>query len=306
MNNKLIILFELILIPVLVSLSWILGGNLVKSFGTIDLTIARIGLSGFLLLPLLFFSFNKSTILNLKNMKSANWWFNQIILTITGRVLYFILSTNALKTITPLQAIMFNSLLPIFGIGLSAFIGEKYKNKNVLTMSVFASFFTMLAIFSLVKDSWYLNVGLIEMFFAVFFFSLHIVLYKKLIINEGAVQVLCVQFLLCFIFIYPLNFRFYESFKNITNDQLIYFILYTTVCNLLPFFLLHHSLRHVKALNVQLVCTLTPICGIILSFLFGERNISITFIILTLVSILLIGLILFLELRSKQEYKNVT
>ncbi|MCK6596730.1 MAG: DMT family transporter [Bdellovibrionaceae bacterium] len=306
MKNHFKVYLSLIFIPILVSLSWIIGGDLVKVMPTVTLTIARIAFSTVTLLIMLFL-FNRKDLTNLQNrIIKLDWWKGQLILTLTGRVLYFILSTHALKSISPLQAILFNGLLPIFGLFLARISGQKFKNKLIPFFSFLTSLSAIAAIFNIFSGSWILNLGIIEMFFAVFFFSLHISLYKKYVSSKSATETLFSQFLLCFLILLPFDFDFINPLFQITIHDLIKFLIYSIVCNLAPFFLLHYTLKYIKPINIQLVCTLAPIFGLFFNFLYQKSQISNLFIYLTLLTVALISITIFLDFQSTKGSTNAS
>jgi drug/metabolite transporter (DMT)-like permease len=295
---------SLILIPILISLSWLLAGDLVKFIPSVELTIGRIGLSSIALFFM--FLFSKNIDFNKLKLKTSDikWWLGHIILTLTGRVFYFILSTQSLKTISPLQAMIFNGLLPIFSILFIRLSGEPFKNKLIPFYSTLSSIFAILSIFSLYEGPWKITIGLILMFFAILFFSLHLSLYKHFIKDETATETLFIQFTLCFFTLLPFNFNFIQPILKLDNIKIIEFLVYSLICNLAPFFLLHYCLKHLKSINIQLICTLTPIFGILMQFLTGNVLIPFKFIILTIFTILFISLSLYFDFIPSKEISN--
>ena len=288
MNKHAVNYLLLLLIPILISMSWLLGADLIHKISPLTLSSFRLLIGA---LVLLIFADFKNLFFYKDNKKLISWWLNQLILSIFGRMFYFYLSAKSLLLISPFEAILVSSSLPVIILLIQRALGKLFISPLMPVFS-FASFMAVILSMYFYNNNFNnFNLGHLEIFVAMIAFAIHLILYPKLIgEHEKPVNVLFAQFILGAMFLLPMNFQDISSFFHLSIAEWIKFLVYSVVCNLLPFVIVHYALRRTSAFVVGMTSILSPLFTIISKDIFYKQALNNTFIILSLISCLFISL----------------
>jgi drug/metabolite transporter (DMT)-like permease len=240
---------------------------------------------------LIFFTDIKNFIRNNSKVQLINWFLTQLILAISGRALYAYFSSSSLLSITPFEAVLISTSLPVLLIVLERFIFKnKFKNLFTPILSIL-SFATVLA--SIINynsnknfDLNRLSVGHFEMLIAMLFYAVHLIFYKKQVKDKSPANPLFIQFVIAFVLLFPFNIECYNSFYSLNFNDWFKFFTYSIVCNLLPFVLVHYCLKIYSSFTVGAVAILSPVCSFIFSTFYEQKSFDVRFVLLSILACL--------------------
>ena len=289
-------IFMLLLIPILISLSWLLGGNLIRELHPMTLASGRVVLSA------AFLFFTSSILHSQKNWTWAEkktWWKDQAFLSLTGRVFYYYFSARALLTISPFEAVLITTQLPIFSMFLERIFRMRvFSSFAIPALGIATSFIAAIAVWSSNFESHlFFRPGYIEMLLAILFFGIHLVFYKKKVRDASSLNPLFAQFLLASLVMLPLGFSQMRELGELGLFDWGQMLIYTFVCGLLPFVLVHHSLKKFTAFSVAAVSILSPIFAICFKSVYTSQTLSLVFVFLTLLTCLFTFFTLSMDMR---------
>jgi drug/metabolite transporter (DMT)-like permease len=287
-------------IPLSVSLSWILGGELVKKMSPLVLSSSRM-LVGVAIL--LLFSNILATQRSWSRDQRLVWWRNQLILALTGRTLYYYLSSASLLSISPVDALLVTSLMPVFALFIERILGTRFRTILLPVSGLLASGFAVAAVASSRNAGVPISsaLGYLEIIGAVLSFSLHLSLYSRMTKDDSPVNPLMVQFAIGAAFLLPADLLGYQAFSKFSAVDWGQFAVYSAVCNLLPFVLVHYALKLVSPLTVASASIVSPLFGIVMVQGFSGTPIAPSFISLTLCSVGLTWTTIKLNLQEKSR-----
>jgi drug/metabolite transporter (DMT)-like permease len=269
-----------ILIPILNSISWLLGGALIASMSPIGLTTVRLFVISIILNVLLLIKSNNNVV-DLKS-KPFTWWTDQLILAASGRAAYYYFSTKSLLHITALDAVLISALLPLIII----FIEMAFQMTSVRLITVFTGLIAIslniltLSLFSPGGVSG-LNIGHFEMLLATIFFAAHTIYYKKTMIKSSPVLSLSIQFTIGLLLLLPfVDITIGSELLKLNQTGYLQLIIYSVVCGLLPFVFMHYSLQSYSPFTLTIISMLAPLFAIALKDLFQKNLVSTNFIVL--------------------------
>lgn len=297
--NALVNKISLVAIPILISLSWLLGGNLVSKVEPSALAAARVTFAA----AFLFFFSNIRRDHTMWSPKSKKvWWRDQALLSVTGRAGYFFFSTLALVWITPFEAVLISTLLPIFLLFIERFAGKPFVS---LQIPIFGILSCLLALASLlvmkssanVVNGNQLNLGHLSMAFAVLLFAFHLFYYKKSIRDHSATNPLAAQFSIAAILLLPFGAAHLQQFFSLNFLEWIQFVGYAVVCNLLPFVLVHRCMKTLAPIHVAAASVLSPLFAVLFKQVYTSAAVPNSFLLLGASSLVFV----LLTLRAGQS-----
>lgn len=293
-------IFILILIPVLVSLSWLFGGNLIRDLNPMTLTTGRIVLSAIVLF------FVSSIVRSQKNWtwtERKRWWKNQAFLSLTGRVFYYYFSVRALLTISPFEAVLVTTQLPILSIFLERIFGMRtFPSLVIPVFGIFTSFVAAVAVWSVhFPSQLFFRSGYIDMLFAILCFGIHLVFYKEKVRDSSSVNPLFAQFLLASFIMLPLALPRMDELWHLDIVDWGQMFIYTFICGLLPFILVHHALKKFTAFSVASVSILSPVFAVLFKGIYTNQKLSLVFITFIILTCICTFLTLKMDMRHKKQ-----
>ncbi len=291
-------------VPVLVSLSWVLGGGLVQKISPMVLSSSRL-LVGALILGALSDVFRKQR--ELPSDQVRHWWKNQVLLSLTGRVLYYYASTRALLSISSLDAVLVTTTMPIQSLFVERLLGARFSNPWIPAVGVMACATVAFAVTtggSGLRGS--LEPGHLEMGVATLAFVVHLTMYKRMTKDASPVNPLFAQFAFGALCLVPLDVAGYAAFGTLSAGEWVQFAVYSVVCGLLPFVLNHYCLQRFSPFIVSAVAILSPLFGMLFQASLRGELVSLQFMLLSLVSCCLIFTALFLNNRMLVAVKPAT
>jgi drug/metabolite transporter (DMT)-like permease len=277
-------LLFLMMIPFLVSLNWLIGGNLIQQIPALPMAGGRLLFATLALFILFLFTSRRS---REKSNVDLNWLKNQFILSITGRVIYTAASIWALALISPFEAIVLGALTPIFLIAIEGFFGSGFKNRYVPTFGLLSVTFAILSLTTSElshHQKSFSVLGYALMIFAVSAFSVHLSLYKRFEIDKSSIAPLMTQFAMATIILLPFGLTGFKHFFILDFNGWLQFFLYSVVCNLTPFILVHHSLKKYSPFTVGSVSILAPLMAFLFRNVYSSGTLELKFLILSLVA----------------------
>lgn len=257
----------LIGVPIFVALSWVIGGQLVKSVPPSSLAVLRLLVGGALLGIL-----NPSIFKTYKSKGSdlGKWLGKNALLSVFGRVLYFYFSIKALLTIPATHAVLVTTLLPIFSL-ISGLVFRMKVLWVEVVIGLVAMVFVGLAVINrnVGAVEFVLEQGHIYIFIAMFSMAFYMVAYTKFVKEKSAAEPLFVQYI--FAGLVLLFFSSDWSFVyDLTPVNWLHLVLYSTVCTLFPFVFMHHAFKSFSAFAVSVAAISAPVFGVIFqAILFG-------------------------------------
>ncbi|OFZ19597.1 MAG: hypothetical protein A2Z20_06495 [Bdellovibrionales bacterium RBG_16_40_8] len=280
--NPMANLLMVYLIPVFTSLSWLLGGVLVLQLSPYSLSISRTAIVGVLLL-IYFLVFSRKPLQTIAKTSTC-WWIDQAILAISGRTIYYYYSSKALLSISPFEAILVASFLPI----IILFFNKIFKISNVNTLSLALGLLACalniytLTIYSTDRFSGF-GTGHIEMLIAISGFAFHTIYYKAKVKESSPLLPLAVQFLIGAIIMLPFTkTNFLAEFGHLQLVSWGQFTFYSLVCGLLPFVFLHYALQMHSPFLITTISMLAPAFAIVFKSIYQEQPLNMWFIICTI------------------------
>jgi drug/metabolite transporter (DMT)-like permease len=287
-------------IPLSVSLSWILGGELVKKISPLVLSSSRM-LVGIAIMIL--FSNINATQRGWSRNQRLEWWRNQLILAITGRTLYYYFSSRALLSISPLDALLVTSLMPVFSLFMERIFGARFRTLLLPTSGLLASGFAFAAVASSRKAGVSASsaLGYLEIIGAVVSFSLHLSLYGRVTKDDSPVNPLMVQFAIGAACLLPADLSGYQAFSHFSATDWGHFAVYAAVCNLLPFVLVHYALKIVSPLTVASASVVSPLFGIVVVKASSGTSVEPSFVVFSLCAVVLTWATIKLNLKEKSR-----
>ena len=284
--GKLSMLFS---IPVLISLSRLLGGTLVHKVPPLTLSILRFGVGSFILF---IFTDLNSFVKNNSRKYLLKWLGIQFILAVTGRALYAYFSAKSLLTISPFEAIIISTSLPVFIIILEKILGKPFKTPWVPLLGLLSFTSVLLSLLSqnnatMNKFSGSLSAGHFEMLLAMLVYAIHLIYYKKQVKDISPVNPLFAQFLLAGIMLAPFNTDGFIAFFSFDYSDWVRFLVYAIICNLLPFVLVHYCLKKFSSFTIGAIAILSPLFAFIFRGVYEQKPLNIKFVLLSLVACLL-------------------
>jgi drug/metabolite transporter (DMT)-like permease len=249
-------------IPMLISLSWLLGGNLVAKISPIALSSSRVAIGA---IVLFLFSDIRRSHDKLTRSEKFRWWGQQLLLALTGRVIYFYLSAQSLLSITPFEAVLISTMLPVFLLGLERVLGKPFKSYLIPIGAVTSVGAVISGLFvASPAGSFHFSIGHLEMALAMFAFAIHMLLYKRFIRDPHPGNPLFAQFLIAALILLPLDITGLTQFSAFSFGDWFQFIVYALVCNLLPFVLVHYCLKSFSSFSVGAVAILSPLFSFVI------------------------------------------
>jgi drug/metabolite transporter (DMT)-like permease len=272
-------------IPVLISLSWLLGGNLVSKVSPIDLSSSRVAVGAAVLL--LFSSIRRSHA-TFTNSEKLKWWGHQLLLSLTGRVLYFYLSARSLLSITPFEAVLISTMLPVFLLGLERSMGKRFKSLliPVGALASVGAVITSLFVAS-PSGSFHFSTGHLEMALAMLAFAIHILLYKRFVRDTHPANPLFAQFLIAALIMLPMDTTGLMQLGGFSLADWVQFIIYAVVCNLAPFVLVHYCLKNFSSFTVGAVAILSPLFAFVIKGVSNQAPPRPTFMLISIFACIL-------------------
>ncbi|MGE3611036.1 MAG: DMT family transporter [Bacteriovoracaceae bacterium] len=275
----------LLLIPFLISLNWLIGGNLVKILPPMTLAASRMLLAT---MVLFFFSNILQAQINWSKTRKISWWKEQFVLSFTGRACYSVFSIYALTMISPFAALVIASLLPVFLILIERLGGKSFKNKYVPSFAFLSTIITLATLnFIPSLESSLGNIsyrGLLCMGVAIFLFAIHLTFYKRTIRDDSSSNPLFAQFLIAAILVISIEPLSLLKIFQLTLKEWFQLLMYSIVCNLIPFALVHYSLKKYSPLIIGSVSILSPLFAFIFKGIYTSISIPWIFIILTILA----------------------
>ncbi|MEZ4816108.1 MAG: DMT family transporter [Bdellovibrionota bacterium] len=293
-------IFQLVSIPVLVALSWILGKVLIIDLDPATLSSTRLLLSGSILL---FFSNLTKQLLPMSYKERTKLLSIQILLSTIGRVTYFWLGTYALVTISSSEALIIMGLVPVFVLILEFLfkVNQLSTKKTLLILSTCILSLTAITKESTSNSSYSdLSIGHLAALGAAVSFALYLVLQKRFINKSPPSNTLVIQFLFAGFVLFLIANSPIQKIINLNGVQLVRLITYSAICSLLPHFFLQRSLATFHSSTVSSVISFTPVIGIILTTIFEKKQINFSFLLLTLLACACCAILL-LSIRPKKE-----
>jgi drug/metabolite transporter (DMT)-like permease len=287
--NRIVKLSMLFSIPILISLSWLLGGTLVHKVPPLALSIVRFGVGSFILF---LFTDLKLFIKNNSRNYLFKWLGIQFILAVTGRALYAYFSAKSLLTISPFEAILLSTSLPVFLLILERILGKSFQSPWVplLGLLSFTSVFLSILTYNNAANigfSGSLTSGHFEMLLAMFVYAIHLIYYKNQVKDISPVNPLFAQFLLAGIILASFNNDGFIAFISFDFSDWVRFLVYAIICNLLPFVLVHYCIKTFSSFTIGAVAILSPLFAFIFSGIYEQKPLDLKFVILSLVACLL-------------------
>lgn len=272
----------LLAIPVTVSLSWVLGGELVATVSPLELSIGRLGLGT---IAFFFVSNIVSTQKALNVNERLAWWGQQFLLSITGRAAYYALTSTALLSISPLEALIMTSLMPVIAFSMERLLGKVFFSWKTPVFGLLASFFVVAALvvrdFSKINTLKPLHYGHGLMALGIAAYVLHMALYARLVKDKNPANPLFAQFLIGFLLLIPFEPQALMFMKDLNALKWVHFLIYALICNIIPFVAVHFCLKHFDSFKVSTVSILSPLFGTFFALAYGSPLPSSVFFILT-------------------------
>ncbi len=294
--TKFIMLFS---IPILISISWLLGGTLVHKVTPLELSTIRFIVGSIFLF---FFTDLKSFIKNKTKSEIINWFKVQFFLSLTGRALYAYFSAKSLLTISPFDAILLSTSLPVFLLILERFLGQPFKSHWTPILGIL-SFFAVFSSISTNNNSEHLEslnslkIGHFEMLGAMLLYATHLIFYKKQVKDYSPWNTLFIQFIFASAMLLPFDKDHYSSLINFEFIDWLRFFIYAIICNLLPFVLVHYCLKIFSSFTVGAVAILSPLFAFFFSGIYDQTQLSVKSVLITLTACFLT----FLTVRFDQR-----
>ena len=260
----------LLSIPVTVSLSWVLGGELVKAIPPVSLSIGRLALG-----VLVFFLFSSITrdLKDLPTPEKMRWWGQQALLAATGRSAYYALTATSLVSISPLEALIITTLMPVFTLALQRLIGVRFSSPGVPTFGLLATAATVAAIVlkSGLSESGIstLHMGRLLMMAGIAAYVVHLVLYARFVKDKNPANPLFAQFLFGFLMLLPFEPHGLGFMSHLTAVSWFQFLVYALVCNIVPFVAAHYALQTFGPFIVSTVASTSPFFGTLFAMALG-------------------------------------
>lgn len=281
-------------IPMLISLSWLLGGNLVAKISPIALSSSRVAIGAAVLF---LFSDIRRSQEKLTRSEKLRWWGHQLLLALTGRVVYFYLSARSLLSITPFEAVLISTMLPVFLLGLERLMGKPFKN-YLIPFGALASVGAVVSSLFVASPSgsFHFSVGHLEMALAMFAFATHMLFYKRFVRDPHPANPLFAQFLIAALILLPLDISGLAQLSVFSVMDWLQLIIYAVVCNLLPFVLVHYCLKRFSSFSVGAVAILSPLFSFVIKGVSNQSAPSLQFMFISVLACVLT----YLTLRADQ------
>lgn len=294
--------FTLLLMPLLNALSWLLGGALLSKIDPYSLSTLRTLIVAIILILTLLITERShfSKILQSKNLK---WWKDQLVLSLSGRVLYYYYSAKSMLSISPLEAIIITTLMPILALAAEKIYSKIDLSAGTIVMGIFACTFGIISIFLSTESRLVsFKIGHVEMLFAVAAFAFHTVYYKAKVKDSSPTILLMAQFSIGAVLMLPfLPHTAITQFANLDLSNWFRFLFYSIICGLGPFVLLHYCLKKYDPFIVLTFSLLSPLFAILLRGVYKYTPISNSFVICTIFTcIFAIG-----TLAVNSKYKTI-
>lgn len=287
------------LIPILNAGSWLLGGLLITQLPPYELSTLRTAIVALLLF--VYSSFAYKDLVRELQSKTASWWKHQIFLSITGRVIYYYFSAKALQTISPFEAILMTTLLPIVTMIIESSMGYAKVSITTFSFSMATCALCLLCLLTSASGNQTtgIRLGHIEMVIAIISFAAHSIYYKKNISDISPTIPLLVQFLVAAVLLLPfINFELLQAINSFDYISSGRFFVYAVVCGLLPFICLHYALGKFSSFIVMNISILGPIMAFLMRGLYQSEPLNNSFIFLTVGTVFMS----FLALWSNQKF----